>query len=116
MQIFCIIKCPEALFKAVNYILVWSDWAGKREDHENWGSRQSARKAVSRDMLVSRAGAADTRLLVAPLEPQHSPRGRSVQAWLQGSVLFLMYGPLFLGKILSLQMVFSTPRPQLSHS
>ena len=46
VESFCIIKCPEALFKTFNYILVWSDWAGKREDHENLGSRQSARKTV----------------------------------------------------------------------
>ena len=54
------------------------------------------------------------RLVVALPEPRHSPRGRSVQAWLQ--VLFFTYVPLFLGKILSVHMVFSTPRPQLSHS
>ena len=54
------------------------------------------------------------RLMVALPDPRHSPRGRSVQAWLQ--VLFFMYVPLFLGKILSVQIVFSTPRPQFSHS
>lgn len=64
---------------------------------------------------MSGVGAADMRLVVALLEPQHSPRGRSVQVWLQVLFLFFMYVPLFLGKILSVQMVFSTPRPQLSH-
>ena len=126
VEFFCIIKCPEVLFKGFNYILVWSDWAGRHEDHENGGSHQTARKTVPQDQVMSRALAllGPTRILLAPTwaqvslqpppEPQHSPRPRmggwSAQAQLQVLFSFLIYVPKFPGKILLVQVVFSTPR------
>lgn len=102
VEFFCIIKCPEVLFKGFNYILAWSDWAGRREDHENRGSHQTARKTVPQDQLTSRALVllGPTRILLAPTwaqvslrpppEPQHSPRpsmgGWSAQEQRQGFV------------------------------
>lgn len=126
VEFFCIIKCPEVLLKGFNYILAWSDWAGRHEDHENRGSHQTARKTVPQDHLTSRALAllGPTRILLAPAwaqvslrpppEPQHSPRPRMGGGQLRSScrVLFsfLIYVPKFPSRILLVQVVFSTPR------